>query len=77
MNSGNTAAELFVSTDYGKTWEVISNPLPYTKTDDHRMAYSPGFALGSDGTVYYVNDVNTESTYSKRADLKLAVLKIN
>ncbi|MBQ2686493.1 MAG: exo-alpha-sialidase [Clostridia bacterium] len=77
MNSGTKAAELFVSTDYGNTWEVISNPLPYTKTDDHRMAYSPGFALGSDGTVYYVNDVNTESTYSKKADLKIAVLKIN
>ena len=40
------------------------------------MAYSPGFALGADGTVYYVNDVNTESSYSKKADLKIAVLKV-
>ena len=74
--SSSTGTDIFVSTDYGKTWETIANPLPYTDVDGHRMAYSPGFALGADGTVYYVNDVNTEFQYSKKADLKIAVLKI-
>ena len=72
--SSQTGTDLFISTDYGRTWQTIDNPLPYTRTDDHRFAYSPGFYLGADGTVYYVNDVN--SKISKKADIKLAILKV-
>ncbi|MBQ2686494.1 MAG: exo-alpha-sialidase [Clostridia bacterium] len=71
--SSTTGTDLFISFDYGKTWESIDNPLPYKDMGGHRMAYSPGFAVGADGTVYYVNDVNAE--YGDKADLKLAILK--
>lgn len=72
---------LFISFNYGKSWEYLENPMPYTNTEgssEHRFGYSPGFYAASDGTIYYVNCVDTEErAYSSRADMKLTVIRIN
>ncbi len=52
---------MLASTDYGKTWEKINNPLSGKpiKTQSDRVGYSPAFWLGADGkTIYYVNSTN-------------------
>ena len=71
---------LFLSFNYGKTWNYVENPMPYTNTEGtsaHRFGYSPCFYAASDGTIYYVNCVDTEAKdISQKADMKLTVIKI-
>ena len=71
---------LFLSFNYGKSWTYLENPMHYTNTEGtsaHRFGYSPCFYSASDGTVYYVNCVDTEARdFSTRADMKLTVIKI-
>lgn len=75
--SSKTGTDWMVSYDYGKTWVKMDNPLPYTPTDSFRYAYSPCIFAGADGqTLYYVNNVNSESVPSK-ADIRLAVLRVH
>ncbi len=58
--------EMFVSFDYGKTWESIENPLSYDipPVKDDRIGYSPAFWVDTEEkSLYYVNCVN--SSYDK------------
>ena len=62
--NGNGQHRMFVSFDYGKTWETMTNPLPYDNKNDakgtDRIGYSPCLVLGSDPSiVYYVNTTDT------------------
>ena len=61
--TGTQSGYMLVSTDYGKTWEKIDNPLSGTpiKTQFDRIGYRSIFWLGADGkTVYYVNTINSK-----------------
>ncbi len=52
---------MLVSTDYGKTWEKINNPISGRpiKPEKDRVGYSPFLWLGADGkTIYYLNSTN-------------------
>lgn len=71
--NSSTGTDWLVSFDYGKTWKNMDNPLPYTLTDAHRYAYSPGLFVTSDGSVYYVNDINcTTPGLENKASVTLA-----
>lgn len=71
--SSKTGTDWLVSFDYGKTWKNMDNPLPYTPSDSHRYAYSPGLFTASDGSVYYVNDINcTLDGFEDKASVTLA-----
>ena len=54
---------ILVSTDYGKTWTTIEDPLesdPIKNDGSDRVGYSAGLWLGADGkTVYYINSDNS------------------
>ncbi|MBE6607184.1 MAG: hypothetical protein E7633_01320 [Ruminococcaceae bacterium] len=61
---GDGTNRVFVSFDYGKTWDTIENPLPYDwygsldLTD--RIGYRPIMVLGSDPSViHYINITDT------------------
>ena len=71
-----TGTDWLISTDYGKSWIAVDNPLPYTPTGQFRYAYSPGLFAADDGkTLYYVNNINSEEVPSK-AKIELAVIEI-
>lgn len=71
--SSKTGTDWLVSFDYGKTWTNMDNPLPYEPSDSHRYAYSPGLYTASDGSVYYVNDINcTLEGFEDKASVTLA-----
>ncbi|MBP3332849.1 MAG: exo-alpha-sialidase [Clostridia bacterium] len=62
--NGNGQHRMFVSFDYGKTWNLMANPLPYDNKNDakgtDRIGYSPCLVLGSDPSiVYYINTTDT------------------
>ena len=69
--------KFFISLDYGKTWQVIDDPIPYEMVninDGDRIGYSPAFWVGDDGkTLYFVNCVNASHDKSKR---KIAFARI-
>ena len=74
---GDGSQRLFVSFDYGKTWETVRNPLPYDLKYDYprRNGYSPAFIVGSDGSViYYLNTV--EHPDDKKQMIAFAKLRI-
>ena len=79
-NKQGDGSRLFVSFDLGNTWQSIENPLPYdyNKDESANYTYSLGFFTGSDGSVYYVNNVfpNFKAHKYVYADLKVAKLKI-
>lgn len=72
--SDHVYSDIFISTDFGKTWYTVDNPLPYEYNHDMGYGYSPCFAEGENGIVYYTNNVNAE--YGDRSDMMIAVLKI-
>ena len=74
---------MFVSFDYGKTWDTIEPPLPYDwRTSENAgdngnkvIGYRPIMVLGSDPSViHYVNVV--ESDYVKGSKIQYARLRI-
>ena len=70
---------LFVSLDYGMTWNTIENPLDYDITLDikatNRIGHSPVFIVGSDESViYYLNTTVNPETGLQRVEF--AKLKI-
>ena len=74
--SSNTGTDWLLSFDYGKTWEAVENPLPYTPTPRFRYAYSPGLFAAEDGeTLYYVNDINCEAVPDK-AKIQLSIIRV-
>ncbi|MBP3332845.1 MAG: exo-alpha-sialidase [Clostridia bacterium] len=69
---GDGTNRVFVSFDYGKTWDSIENPLPYDwygsldLTD--RIGYRPIMVLGSDPSViHYINITDTPKRRVERA----------
>ncbi len=76
---GDGTNRVFVSFDYGETWNTIENPLPYDwygsldLTD--RIGYRPIMVLGSDPSViHYINITDTPKRRVERA--QYAKLKI-
>ena len=62
---------LLVSFDYGKTFEAMENPLPYT---DGRGGYSASFCLSADGrTLYYANNVDGKGDKSRIAFARIRI----
>ena len=60
----SNAGYIYVSTDYGKTWETIEDPLESDpiKSSGDRVGYSAGLWVGADGrTLYYINSDNSKS----------------
>ncbi len=63
--------KLLVSFDYGKTFEALDNPLPYT---DGRGGYSASLFLSADGkTVYYANNVDSVRDKSRIALARIRI----
>ncbi len=55
-NSKTEEHRIMVSSDYGKTWVTMANPLPYDRGVHERSGKSPTFFAALDGrTVYYIN----------------------
>ncbi len=57
---------IFVSLDFGKTWNIVENPLSFTGYDDFKYTgmcgYRPIMTVGSDpSTIHYIN-TTSEST---------------
>ena len=81
--SGVAGSKLFLSFDLGKTWHAIENPLPYDYKDKIdpgcNYAYSFGFFAGSDGSIYYINDVfpGHESQNYRYMTLKFAKITLD
>lgn len=71
-------SDLYVSFDYGKTWETVENPLPFVWPAKHRYSYSPTLVKGSrDDILYYINAVECEDKeFSPLADFVLCTIKI-
>ena len=77
MSGGDhTYSDIFLSTDLGKTWYTVDNPLPYEYNHDMGYGYSPCFYVDFDdnGIIYYTNNVNAE--YGEWSDMMFAILKI-
>jgi len=77
--NGDGTHRIFVSLDYGKTWEAMENPLTYDLGNDvlntNRMGYRPCFIVGSDTSViYYMNTTDVPETGRQR--IQFAKLKI-
>ncbi len=81
--SGVAGSKLFLSFDLGETWHAIENPLPYDYKDKIdpgcNYAYSFGFFTGSDGSIYYINDVfpGHESQNYRYMTLKFAKITLD
>jgi len=76
---GDGKHRMFVSFDYGKTWELMANPLPYDNKNDtketDRIGYSPSLVIGADPSViYYMNTTDVPETGYQR--IQFARLKI-
>ena len=71
---------MFISTDYGKTWEKISNPLTgntIATSGNDRVGYSPSFWLSTDGkTLYYINSINDSKNPDKTRTMGFARITI-
>ena len=81
-NIGHVMSKLFLSFDLGKNWYAFENPLEYNYDFDNwttpNFAYSFGFFVGSDGSIYYINNVEPAIEADKQlcSDLKMAKIKI-
>lgn len=75
----NTSSDLFVSFDLGETWYTIEAPLEfdYAKESGANYAYSFGFFTGSDGSIYYINNVFPNNASQKYEYCVLKFAKIN
>lgn len=63
--------KLLVSFDYGKSFEAVENPLPYT---DGRGGYSASLFLSADRkTVYYTNNVDGTQGKSRIAFARIRI----
>ena len=61
----NGGTELFVSYDYGKTYSVMINPLPFDWAKDG-FGYSPAFVYSqSENLLYFFNTVDYKDNLSK------------
>jgi len=74
-------SKLFLSFDLGESWITMDNPLKYDYVNgfgDTNYAYSFGFAVGSDGSIYHINNVfpKNEKQKYKSADLLFVAFKI-
>ena len=75
VTGGDGKQRMFVSFDYGQTWDLMTNPLDYIVNESYKVGYSPSFALGSDPSViYYMNTTNASVSDVKR--MQFARLKI-
>ena len=77
--NGDGTHRIFVSLDYGKTWDTMENPLTYNQGNDalntDRIGHRPSFVLGSDPSViYYMNPTDIPETGRQR--IQFAKLKI-
>lgn len=75
------SSDLFLSFDLGKTWHTIPAPLEfdYAQSSGANYAYSFGFFTGSDGSIYYINNVfpdNPEYHY-QYSELKFAKITLD
>ncbi|MBP3332848.1 MAG: exo-alpha-sialidase [Clostridia bacterium] len=80
-SGGDGTHRMFVSFDYGKTWETMTNPLPYDlgneATEHDHIGYSPSLFVGADRSViYYLNTTNTNDPKYAVAEIKFARLKL-
>ena len=67
-----TPNKILVSFDYGKTFEAIDNPLPYSGTES--LGYSASLFFSADGTtLFYGNNVDGVSGKSKIAFAKIKI----
>ena len=78
--NGDGKHRMFVSFDYGRTWDTMENPLPYDLENDalntNRIGHSAAFFVGSDPSViYYMNTTDIPETGRQR--IQFARLKIN
>ncbi len=79
VTAKSTVEEIFVSFDYGKTWETIENPLPYYEVDSSngRTGYSDGLWVGADGkTLYMVSAVNATNNPDNNRMIAFAKIRI-
>ena len=69
---------IFISRDYGKTWDIVENPLPYTpyyRDESYTWAgYRPIMVLASDPSV--IHYINTTNTPEDKAIIQYAKLKL-
>ena len=74
-------SDLFVSFDLGENWYTIDNPLEYDyhQSSGANYAYSFGFFTGSDGSLYYINNVFPKSAALKYqySTLRFAKIRLN
>ncbi len=76
---GGGKNRILVSVDYGKTWDTVENPLPYSKyqsfTEDALGGYRPIMVLGADTSViHYINTTDIKAT--GKSQIQYAKLKI-
>ncbi len=77
---GDKTIRMYVSFDYGKTWDTIENPLPYdwyssATVGNDSVGYRPIMVLGADPSViHYINITN--ANYTKGSQAQYARLKI-
>ena len=78
--NGDGTHRMFVSFDYGKTWETMENPLTYDLENDaldtNRIGHSASLVIGSDPSViYYMNTTDIPETGRQR--IQFARFRIN
>lgn len=78
QNGGVPQNSVFISLDYGKTWDIVENPLPYTPysgyVTDTMAGYRPIMVLGSDSSV--IHYINTTNTPEDKGIVQYAKLKV-
>lgn len=78
QNGGVPQNCVFISLNYGKTWDIIENPLPYTPYNgyvtDTMAGYRPIMVLGSDPSV--IHYINTTNTPEEKSIIQYAKLKV-
>ncbi len=67
--------EFFVSFDYGKTFEIVENPLKYTTSTDG-LGYSASLFFSEDGTTLYYSNTIDRGDDSKKGRIEFARIKI-
>lgn len=76
-----TSSDLYLSFDLGKTWTPLPSPLEfdYAQESGANYAYSFGFFAGSDGSIYYINNVfpDKEELHYQFSELKIAKIKLD
>lgn len=74
-SKSNTGTDMFISTDYGKTFIPIDNPIPYDISRCERSGYSPSLFFSEDGeTLYYANN---PPCYTSSYKISVAKIKIS